>query len=115
MVNHSEQQIEPTENASGFTFPERPQMNARFLAYFEQITELYENQESYTKILAEFNKRQEEAEEEIRNANQTNESTNTELVICDTEEERNVSQQSVIPDPADDIQPVSTCEILYSA
>lgn len=104
---------DPTENASGFTFPDKPQMSDRFMAYVEQIVELYENQEKYLKILSEFNKRQEEAE--IENANKTNESNNTELSICDTKEEPIVQLEPVVPDPADDIQSVSASEILYSA
>jgi hypothetical protein len=108
---------DPTENASGFTFQEKPQMSERFMVHFEQIVQMYEKQEEYLKILGEFNKRQEEAEKEIRenNANQTNESTNTELSICDCKEEPIVQLEPVIPDPCDDVQSICTSEILYSA
>jgi hypothetical protein len=106
---------DPTENASGFTFQEKPQMNARFLAYVEQIVELYEKQEEYLKILGEFNKRQQEAEQELNNANQTNESTDTEFSVCDNKEEPIVQLEPSIPNPCDDVQSVCTSEVLYSA
>jgi seryl-tRNA synthetase len=106
---------DPTENASGFTFPEKPQMNARFMAYVEQIVELYEKQEEYLKILGEFNKRREEAEQELNNANQTNESTDTELSVCDNKEEPIIQLEPSVPDPADDIQSECSREILYSS
>ncbi len=106
---------DPTENASGITFRDKQQMSDRFMAYVEQIVELYENQEKYLKILSEFNKRQEEAEQELNNANKTNESDNTELSICDTKEEPIVQLEPSVPNPADDIQSECPREILYSS
>lgn len=104
-------------NASGFSFPSADAASSRIMAYINQIVELYENQEKYLKICEEFNKRQEEAEKELReqNADQTNESINTELSVRESEEERIVQLEPDIPNPADDSQQSGACEILYSA